>query len=290
MGKTVESCGGASAENSIIANGGIGKDANIGYFKSLLWVSDTVALTPNELKDIETVNALVVTGDAVFLGDGKFEDTSTAAAYFEDAELSIKRITTEKIKSLNFILEACACTVAELEKLESKGGRLFVQTSTGLAIGRDLDGKGKGMAYSSITVDTSVPTSATPAEYTTINITFSDSKGDMKNPYRIAVDYLFNEIDQVYSAVGTSTNAATDNTTLTADLSINKDCTTEALAGVVAGDLKAEDKNGVALTIASYAAGVISITTAETVAYVSFDGIKEKEDLLYYMDKVTVRV
>lgn len=294
MGKYVESCGTTSTDSSVVANGGITSVQNIGYFKSLLWTSSSVAKTATELKDIATLNALVLSGDAIFLGDGKFEDTSTEAAFFEDAELGIKIEQTAKIKSFKFTLSVCGCTSAELEKMENKQGRLFIQTSTGLLIGRESSGNGIGWAVSSIAVDSSIPVSDTPVEYTTLDVTFSDHKGDRKNPFRIAVDYLLSEVDQVYSADGTSSAVSTSGSALSATLTVKKDCTTDALSGLVVADLKAVDVNGNVLTIAtlveSGSTGVyaISITTALTVAYVTTDGIQAVSGVNYYMDSVTI--
>lgn len=294
MGKYVESCGTTSTDSSVVANGGITSVQNIGYFKSLLWTSSSVAKTATELKDIATLNALVLSGDAIFLGDGKFEDTSTEAAFFEDAELGIKIEQTAKIKSFKFTLSVCGCTSAELEKMENKQGRLFIQTSTGLIIGRESSGNGIGWAVSSIAVDSSIPVSDTPVEYTTLDVTFSDHKGDRKNPFRIAVDYLLSEVDQVYSADGTSSAVSTSGSALDATLTVKKDCTTDALSGLVVADLKAVDVNGNVLTIAtlveSGSTGVyaISITTALTVAYVTTDGIQAVSGVNYYMDSVTI--
>lgn len=294
MGKYVESCGTTSTDSSVVANGGITSVQNIGYFKSLLWTSSSVAKTATELKDIATLNALVLAGDAIFLGDGKFEDTSTEAAFFEDAELGIKIEQTAKIKSFKFTLSVCGCTSAELEKMENKQGRLFIQTSTGLIIGRESSGNGIGWAVSSIAVDSSIPVSDTPVEYTTLDVTFSDHKGDRKNPFRIAVDYLLSEVDQVYSADGTSSAVSTSGSALDATLTVKKDCTTDALSGLVVADLKAVDVNGNVLVIAtlveSGSTGVyaISITTALTVAYVTTDGIQAVSGVNYYMDSVTI--
>lgn len=294
MGKYVESCGTTSTDSSVVANGGITSVQNIGYFKSLLWTSSSVAKTATELKDIATLNALVLSGDAIFLGDGKFEDTSTEAAFFEDAELGIKIEQTAKIKSFKFTLSVCGCTSAELEKMENKQGRLFIQTSTGLIIGRESSGNGIGWAVSSIAVDSSIPVSDTPVEYTTLDVTFSDHKGDRKNPFRIAVDYLLSEVDQVYSADGTSSAVSTSGSALDATLTVKKDCTTDALSGLVVADLKAVDVNGNVLVIAtlveSGSTGVyaISITTALTVAYVTTDGIQAVSGVNYYMDSVTI--
>lgn len=294
MGKYVESCGTSSTDTSVIANGGINSVQDIGYFESLLWVSSSVSKTATEFKDIDTLNALVLSGDAVYLGKGKFEDTSTEASFFEDAQLGIKVVQTPKIKSFKFTLAACACTSAELEKLESKTGSLVIQTSNGTFIGRENSGSGKGMAVSSITVDSTMPVSDTPVEYTTIDITFSDHKGDRKNPFRIAVDYLFSEIDQVYSAEGTSSAVSNAGSSLQATLTVKKDCTTEALSGLVVADLKAVDVDGNVLTIAtlteSGSTGVyaIAITTALTLAYVTTDGIQAVSGVNYYMDSVTI--
>ncbi len=292
MGKYVETCGSSSSTSSVIANGGIKEKQNIGYFKSLFYVEDEEGKTPAELKDLATLNSYVAAGKGIFLGDGKFEDTSTEATFFEDAELEIKIEQTAKIKSLKFTLNTCACTSAELEKLENKSGRLFIQTSTGLLVGRYNDGKGLGWKVSSISVDSTIPVSDTPVEYTTLDITFDDHKGDRKNPFRIEVDYLFSDVDEVYSAEGSASAVSTTGSALSATLNVTKECTNEKLTGLAVGNLKATDVDGNVLVIASYndSNGAIEITTDKSKAYVSTDGIVSVNNLLYYMDNVTVSV
>ena len=292
MSKYVESCSTSTTDSTVVATGGIGTKQNIGYFKSLFWTSSDVSKTVLELKDQATLDALVASGDAIFLGDGKFEDTSTEQSFFEDAELEIKIEQTAKIKSVKFTLAACACTSAELEKMENKTGRMFIQTSTGLLVGRYDDGAGKGWEVSSISVDSTIPVSDTPVEYTTLDITFADHKGDRKNPLRISIDYLFSEVDQVFSAEGTASAVSSNGSVLSGTLDVYKDCTSEKLAGILQAGVKAVDINGNALSIAtwtdssgSYAFG---ITTALTKAYLSTDGIIQVGGINYNMNSVTV--
>ena len=294
MGAFVETCSTTSAADSFVANGGIEKVPNSGYLNALVWVSDDFSGTPTELKDIETFNTGVPTNDVIFLGNGKFEDTSVEATFFEDAELSIRVEQTPKIKSVRFTLATCACTSAQLEKMESKSGRLFMQTSTSALWGRYEDGVGKGFPVSSISVDSTLPVSGTPVEYTTLDITFSDHKGDRRNPLRLSLDFLFSEIDQVFAADGTAANTSTSGTVLTSEITINKDCGPEKLTGLLIGDFKAVDINGNVLSIASVteSAGVytIGITTTLTKAFVSTNGIIANTSLLYYMNPVTVEI
>ena len=296
MGAYVETCGTTAAGDSFVATGGIEKIPNTGYLNALLWVSDTFSGTILELKDKETYDTAVATNDVIFLGNGKFEDTSVEATFFEDTDLSIRVEQTPKIKSLLFTLATCACTSAQLEKMENKTGRLLMQTSTSAVWGRYDNGIGKGMAISSISVDSTLPVSATPVEYTTLAITFSDYKGDRKNPLRIAAPFLFSEIDQVFAADGISGTTSSDGTTLTSEITINKDCTSEKLTGLVLANFKAVDVDGNVLTIASVTeagtTGVytVNITTALTKAFVSTDGIITNASILYYMDAVTVTV
>lgn len=294
MGAFVETCGTTAAGDSFVANGGIEKVPNTGYLNALLWVSDTFEGTVLELKDKETFDTAVATNNVIFLGNGKFEDTSVEATFFEDTELSIRVEQTPKIKSVLFTLATCACTSAQLEKMENKTGRLFMQTSTGAVWGRYDNGKGKGMSISSISVDSTLPVSATPVEYTTLAITFSDYKGDRRNPLRINVDFLFSEIDQVFAADGVAGNTTSSGTVLTSAITVNKDCTSERLTGLTASNLKAVDVDGNVLSIASISesSGVytVNITTALTTAFVSTDGIITNSSILYYMDPVTVKV
>ncbi len=294
MGKTV-SCGNDSAASkTYIANAGVNTKSLHGYWDKLLWVDGDVRKSVAELQDKATFDALVATGDVIYVGKGKFADTSTEAAFFEDADLEIKVEQTPRVLSVDVTSQMCPCTSAELEKLENKTGRFFIQTSTGQLQGVDYNGKGAGVEVSSISVNSTIPTNDTPVEYTVLSITFANYKYFRANPFRIDLDYGFDEIDQVESAEGVAAGASSDGTTLTDVITITKGCSTAKVNGLVAADFKATDVDGNELTIASVneVDGVytVGVTTALTTAYLETDGIKEKSNILYYMNKVTLSV
>lgn len=292
MGKTV-SCGNDSAASkTYIANAGINTKSLHGYWEKMVWVDGDVRKSVAELQDKATFDALVATGDAIYIGKGKFADTSTEAAFFEDNDLEIKVEQTPRVLSVDVTSQMCPCTSAELEKLENKTGRIFIQTSTGQLQGVDYNGQGAGLEVGSMSVNSTIPVQETPVEYTVISITFANYKYWRANPFRIDLDYGFDEIDQVESAEGVAAGATQSGGTLTDVITITKGCSTEKVNGLVIADFKATDKDGNDLVVASVSEtdGVytIGVTTALTTAYLATDGIKEKNNILYYMNKVTL--
>ncbi len=293
MGKTV-SCGDSSAaESGYIANSGVSTQDLKGYWDKLFWVNKSVAKTVIELEDPDTLNAVVAAGEGFFVGTGSMTDTSTESTFFEDAQLGIKVEQTPKILSVDFQLNMCACTSAEFEKLENKSGAFYLQTSTNQLIAVDEDGLGKGLEYSSIVVNSTIPTSDTPVEYTVLSITFSNYKKFRANPFRINLDYSFDDIDKVFSAQGSASAVSDDGNDTTFTLSVKKDCTSESLSGLVLADLSATDANGanVAITSVTPSGDNYTLVLPGTgTFYVSSNAIINKSDILYYMDAVTVKV
>ena len=294
--KYTDACGDSSANTNVVATGGIDKKGITGAYRELAWISDDSEFSSvTALKDQANWDAFVLSGDLIPLGKGKFEDISTEAAFFEDNALDIKEETTAATKSIRFTSAICSCSHAELKKMNGKTGRLVIRTSKGFVIGRmQDDGAVKGRALSNIYVgNRSVPTDDTPVEYTIVDFIFSDNEGDEKNPAEVKVDFLFSEVDHVFSAEGVASNVSSNGSTLTVDITVNKDCSgTDKLSGWLQANCKAVDEDGNELTVASFSesSGVytIGITTALTLAYVSFDAITEISNIAYYMDQVRV--
>lgn len=297
MGYT-EACASAAANTNIVATGGIDTKGITGYYKRVFWVAAGSSFASvTAMKDKANWDALVAAGNAIYLGQIKTEDQSAEATFFEDNALGIREKQTEATKVVRAVMAICACSHAELKKMEGKEGTIFFETSKNFGIGRlQEDGSIKGRAVSSIVVgQRSVPTTEQPVEYTTIDFTFSDNDGDEKNPAEVKLGFLFSEVDQVFPVDGVVSSVSSNGTTLSFTLKLTKDCSTDVLGGVVVGDLKAVDEDGNVLTVATatespagtYAVG---ITTALTLAYVSFNGIRDVASggVLYYMDTVTV--
>lgn len=291
MSGYTEACGTSSADSSNVATGGINNKGLVGYWKRAFWVADDFLFaSTTALKDQSTLDAAVVAGNAIYLGEGKFEDQSTEKTFFEDADLEIKIEQTAKIQAVRFTLAVCACTASNLEKMEAKTGRVIMQTSTGYIIGRNVgDGTIQGRPVSSISVDNSIPVSETPVSYTYIDITFADAKGDLQNPYEAPVTWLFSAVEQVYDAEGTVSNVSSNGSTLIGTVAMTQGCSTAALTGWLTAQAKAVDVDGNVLTIASFVetsgSYALGITTALTLAYVSIDGIKQIDGGLYYISE-----
>lgn len=297
MGYT-EACASAAANTNIVATGGIDTKGITGAYKYLFWADDSFSFASvTAMKDIANWNTGVAAGNLIYLGKGKFEDQSAEATFFEDNALDIREEQTAATKVIRFTSAICACSHAEMKKMNGKQGRLFVLTAKGFGIGRlQSDGSIKGRALSSIYVGSrTVPTNDQPVEYTVADFTFSDNDGDEKNPAEVSLGFLFSEVDQVFPVDGVVSSVSSNGTTLSFTLKLTKDCSTDVLEDVVAGDLKAVDEDGNVLTVATavespagtYAVG---ITTALTLAYISFDGIVDVNSagVLYYLDTLTV--
>lgn len=294
MSGYTEACGDVASNDAIVATGGINKKASPGYWESLFYAKDDFTFSGvSSFKDKDDWDAAVLAGNLIYLGKGKFEDTSTEATFFEDAALDFKELQTPKIKSFKFSLIVCACTSAQLEKMEGKQGRLFVQTSKGFGLGRLMeDGKVQGKAVSSITVDDTLPTNNTPVSYTTLDIAFSDAKGDRQNPWEAKLDFLFSEVDQVYSLTSSVSAVSSNGSALSATVVLYKECSDVKLAGMLLANMKAEDENGNAITIASFTdtsgSYAAEFTTALTKVYLYTDGIKTVGGNNYYLPKTTI--
>lgn len=293
MSKYVESVT-DSANSSIVASGGIDKKGLTGAYRGLIWTSDSFSFSSNtEAKDISAHNTGVQAGSVIPLGKGKFSDQSTDATFFEDAPLNIRIKQTDKIVSLQFDIAVNACTRAEIEKMEGKTGRVFLVTDKSFLLGRkNDDGTVQGKALSSIDVDDIQPTDDSPVKYATITMTFSDPKGDIRNPFEGVIDWDVEDIDTVFAVAPTVANESSNGTTLTAEITLIDALGNTALNGAATADFYAEDVDGNELTVASVTASgntyTVNITTALTSAYVSFDGIRSISSVLYYLSPTLV--
>lgn len=297
MSKYTEACGESAVTLGVIAPGDVSKKGLIGAYQEAFWAADGFEFASvAAFKDQANWDAAVAAGNLVYLGKGKYSDQSAEAQNFTDQALDIDIETVAATKVVRSEGVYCACTHAEIKKMNGRGGRIFFRTTNGYGVARrEDDGAIKGRAISSMKVaNRSVPTTDTPVEYTPIDFVFSDNEGDEKNPFEAKLDFLFSEVDKVYSAVPIVSGESSNGSTLTATLAIKKDCGDEHLGGVVVGNLEAYDEDGNTLTIASLPENAsdytINITTALTLAYVRFTGIIDVAGagVLYYMDQVRI--
>lgn len=295
-----EACASGAANTNIVATGGISTKGITGKYEEIFWADDSFEFASvTAMKDRANWDAGVAAGTLIYLGKGRFEDQSEEAQFFTDNSLDIREEQTPATKVIRMTSAICACSHAEIKKMEGKSGRIFIRTSKGFALGRLQDDKKiKGRTLSSLIVGSrTVPTEDQPVEYTVIDFSFGDNDGDELNPAEVKVDFLFSEVDQVYPADGVVSGVSSNGSTLSLTLAITEDCGETVLENVVVADLKAVDEDGNTLTIASATespAGTyaVDITTALTTAYISFDGIRDVNSAgtLYYLDQVTASV
>lgn len=285
-----------AANDSIVATGGLDKQGLTGAYRGLVWTKEGFSFPSiTAAKDIDTWNTAIAAGNIIPIGDGEFTDQSTDATFYERAALNIRIKQTNKIKALQFEYAVNACTRAELEKMEGKSGRVFTISENSILEGvYNDDGTVQGKPLSSIDVDDVEPTEDAPVKTTTVTMTFSDPKGDIRNPFQSSIDFGVQDLDQVFSVAPTVANEASNGSALSADITLVDALGNTALTGAVLADFSAEDEDGNALTIASVtetgSTGVyaISITTALTKAYVSFNGIRSIGGVLTYLGPTLV--
>lgn len=280
--------------DSIVASGGIDKKGLHGAYRGLIWTKESFSFPGNvTAKDIDQHNSAVQAGSLVPLGKGKFTDNSTDATFFEDAPLGIRIKQTDKIFALQFAIAVNACTEAEIQKMEGKTGRVFLVTDKSILIGRkNDDGTVQGMELSSIDIDRQEPTDDTPVAYALITMTFKNRVSDLKNPFQGLIDWDVDDIDQVFAVAPTVSNESSNGSVLSVDIALVDALANTEITGAAQADFKAEDVDGNALSIASVSVSgnvvTVNITTALTTAYVSFDGIRSINSILYYLSKTLI--
>lgn len=297
MAKYVEACGSTDTQNtSVVATGGLDKAVAIGAITSLFFaVTEQKFNNILSVKDKDDWDAAVKANQLIYLGDGKTEDSSTEASFAEDAALRLKAVSAPAVKSFNYIIGVCGCNTAELMKLKGRKGRLFMQTDKNILLGVYTETKevvGFEASIEDITI--SIPTADAPWELTTLAITLNSYNSEVTSPARPVLEFKFRDVDQVYGAEGDVSGVSSNGTVLTATLKVTKDCTPEPLSGLLVADLKAVDGNGANLVIDSVTESgttgsyTVTITTTETTAYLSTNGIIEKGSVLWFMETVTV--
>jgi hypothetical protein len=293
--KIVESCGGVSENTSRVATNGINSSVVVGAPEFFFWTPTNITMSSSTVaKDIDSFNALVLAGNGVYLGRHKVESTGSEREVFEDTFFGIKATTTAATKTLSLSAPLCACTSAELEKMNGRSGYIWEISTYGYLMGRVRnDGTIQGFPVSNMykAINTIATTDA-PVSNTVFELPYSDPRGDQESPYQVPVDWDFSDVDQPFSVESSLSNFVDAGSNLTFDLALTKDCTTTALTGATASSFSVSDANGadIATFTVSEAAGVYSfdVTTGESIVYVETAGIIEISSSLYTMDEVKV--
>lgn len=292
--KIVEACGSAAANTQRIAVNGINDPVVIGapeYF----FVTPLGVQAPNRdaAVNIDTFNNWVLSNGGVYLGRHEVESAGTDKTVFESAFHNLRAKTANATKVLRLSAPLCPCTSAELEKIDGRNWLVWELSSTGVLRGTvNTDWSIQGFScYIEKNLNT-IGTTDSPVENTVIEITYSNPRKDQTNPFAVPVNWTMDEIDQAFGLAATISNGASNGTNTTFDLTITKDCTSEALNGAVVANFKVQDANGadIATFTVNETAGVYSfdVTTAESTVYVETDGIVQIANVLYNMDLLTV--
>ncbi len=293
--KIIESCGGVSEDASRVATSGINSSISVGAPEYFFWTPSGVSI-PNAsaAKDIDTFNDLVKAANGVYLGRYEVESTGSEREVFENNFFGLKKTTTAATKTLQLTAPLCACTSAELEKMNGRSGRIFEMTGDGYLLGRaNDDGSISGFPVSNMyKAINDIATTDTPVSNTRFEIPYSDPRGDQKNPAQLAVDWNFSEVDQPISVEAEISSASSNGTNLTFTADLTKDCSSAVLAGALKADFKVTDANGAEITTftvtetsGSYA---FDVTTDESVVWLETAGIVEISSSLYTMDEVKI--
>lgn len=291
--KIVESCGGVSENTSRVATNGINSVVALGAPAYFFWTPLGVTIPTSEAaKDIDSFNALVEAANGVYLGKHTVESTGAEREVYEDNFFGLKVTTTDATKILQLSSPMCACTSAELEKMNGRSGLIWEITTQGYLLGRvNDDGSVQGFPVANMyKAINSIASTDTPVANTVFEIPYSDPRGDQKYPFQVPVEWNFSEVDQPYSVEAKLSNFVDAGSSLTFDLALTKDCTTSPLTGAVTANFKVTDANGAEITTftVSESSGVYSfdVTTGESVVYVETDGIVSISGSLYTMDEV----
>jgi hypothetical protein len=291
MGKYTEACDNSTAFSNV-ATKGINESPTVGRVNEAFWASSDFKFTSiAAAKDQGNWDAAVASGNIIYLGEVEASDASAEREIFENKNLGIKYTTESATRVYNFISQNCACTHAELSKMSGRAGRLFVRTKLNYVIGRLTDAKEViGQPIGELYVGYKQLVGSDNPGYTPMEVTYSDPQGDDQNPCEFKTDWAFSEADQVDRAEGVASAVSTSGTVLSFSLALTKGCTDIALTGSVTANYKVVDANGanIATFTATDTAGTVafSVTTAETLVYVSLDGIQTINTLLYIMDNV----
>jgi len=293
--KYVKSCGGVSEDTSRVATSGINTVVAEGAPAYFFWTPTGVELDSMEApQDIDSFNDLVKESKGVFLGKHTVESTGSDREVYEDTFFGLKVTTTSATKTLQLTAPMCACTSAELEKMQGRSGLIWEITTLGFLKGRvNSNGKPQGFPVANMyKAINSIATTDTPVSNTILELPYSDPRGDQKAPYSVPVDWDFSEVDQPMSVEAVVSGYSTDGSNLLFDLDLTKDCSDAVLTGGVKASFSITDANGAEITdfTVSEVDGKYSfnVVTGESTVNVETDGIVEIESSLYTMDEIKI--
>lgn len=294
MKKSTEACS-PSTDNLSVAHGSA-SNGQVGIVEELIWTAEDFRFNSiAEVKDEATLNAGIAAGKVIVLGKVKPESKNTDATFAEDAELGEKELDTEAIRATGYQGKNCACTHAELVRMNGINGRIIERTKKGFAKLRyDTDGKIMGMLTSDFYVGLkTTPVAGTPIAYTPIDATFDDAEGDDAAPCEVKIGYSFKDLDKVNRAEGTVDTVAADGTNFTFNLTLTQGCSDEVVTGAAVANLKIEDSQGNDIpgltAVEAGATGVYAInaTTAEVNRVrISVDGVQLIGEALFTSDQI----
>jgi len=299
MSGYTEACNPAESgsKNFTLARDGNGQ---AGIKSAVMWTkADLVVPTKAEAKSIDYWNAQIAAGNAVYVGEIRELISNSAEATFYDApngNFRKRDVAATRILRFNFI--ECACTAAQIQKMDGSNGRLWFETKDGFIVGKNSGAGAVGQKTSQFDVGLLTEAiSGTPVAYLPIDITMATPRDDDANPFDASIDWLFQDLNEVNGTGIAFDTVASDGANLTFNMTLTKDCTSIPLTGAALANLLFTDANGVefaTVTVGEAVAGSgiyqVDITTALTEANVCIKDIQDIGGLLYASTQNTVSV
>ena len=275
---------------------GTGRDskAQVGAEQELFWSPSAFSFASKAAAvDLAQWNTEVANGNLYYLGViEEFDSNDIEPTFYESPNGNLRLKTANAKRVRQYRLVECACTHAALRSFDGQTGRLFIRTRDGYLKARiESDGTVRGLSTSQFDVGLLTAATVDAPAFTPIDVTFATPSSDDNDVFEDRIDFEFSEVDQIFQAE-LAASAVTAGATLDFTLAVTKDCSNVPLSGVVVANLKAEDVNGNALTIASVTPNGdnydVSITTALTSAIVQIDGVQSIGGTLYTSEEITV--
>lgn len=292
MKKYTEACS-PSTDTLRVAHNAGGSNGQAGIVEELIWTTEDFRIdSVTAAKDIDTINEGIAIGKVIVIGKVKPESLNTDATFAEDAELNEKELDTEATRSTGYQSKNCACTHAELLRMNGVNGRLIERTKKGfLKLRYDDEGKLMGMLTSEFYVGLkTTPVSGTPIAYTPFTATFSDGEGDDKAPAEVKVDWSYKDLDAVERAEGVIDTVASNGSSLTFNLTLTQGCSDAVISGAVKDNFTVSDIDGTDISTftvsetGSTGVYAVDVTTDKTVVYIDIDSVQEISNVLYLSD------
>ncbi len=269
-----------------------------GPLKYLIHSDSDLTGTKDEVTSLAWWNTQVAAGKARYIGEiEEFVSNNSAATFYEspNGNVRVQDVAEKRIEQYRLI--ECACTAAEISRLNGLNGRLWFLSSDSYVVGKSAgNGLYQGQKTSQFEVGLATrPIIGTPVSYLPIDVTFATPLDDQRNPFDAAVDFLFSDLDEVNRAFLSASTIASTPTNFTFSLAVGNGCQELPLTGVAVANMKFTDlaDNVLVATVTPNGDNYdVDVTTTSQLPSIkmSIDGIQTINSLLYASDEETVTV